>query len=148
MRQPEPTSRHPLIVFLFVLVAASGAAVLGTQSAPGSIEEAVGRGGANAWGATLLVSSVLVLVGLVLQPNDRLVAYGVFLELGGMGALGWAAILYAGAAWRLVGASAAFPAALTLGFGLACLWRWGSLIRGVWLERWRQGKGARRGRGN
>ena len=148
MQRPEPTSRHPLIVIFLIVIATSGLSVLLGAPAPGSVEEAVGSDGALAWGLALLLGSVLMLLGLILQPYDRLVAYGVFLELSGVGMLGWAAILYAGAAWQLVGASANFPAALTLGFGVACLWRWGSLIRGIWQERQRQGKGARRGRGN
>lgn len=125
---PQPSSRHPLIVFFFALCAASGISImLQTTPPPGSIEEALGRVGASAWGATLFLGAGMILTGLRLQPTARHNMTGVLLEQVGMAFIGGVAILYTAAAFALVGTAGAFPASVVLAFGVACLYRYRSL---------------------
>lgn len=130
MERPEPSSRHPLIVFLLGLCVLSGLGILlDVTPAPGSIEAALYRWEVVAWALALGGGATLVLVGLALQPNDERLVLGVLFEQVGVATLGPAAIIYSAAAVAAVGWSGFFPAAMTFTFGVACLFRWWTLQR-------------------
>ena len=131
MERPEPSSRHPLIVFLLILCVISGLTVAFGAPAPGSIEETLPRWGALAWGAALGLGALSTLIGLALQPFDRHLVSGVLFEQVGVASLGSAAILYSAAVAAVAGWTGAFPAFITFGFGVACLYRYYTLQRGI-----------------
>jgi len=56
---------------------------------------------------------------------------GIFLEQIGLVAVGGGTLVYSTAIVATAGAQAFFPAAITLAFGLACLWRWWQLQRTI-----------------
>ena len=141
MERPEPTSRHSLIVFLLFFVFASGISVTFGAPAPGSIEEALPRWGVYAWGTALGLGALATLIGLYLQPSDARLVAGVLFEQVGVASLGSAAILYSAAVAGAAGWSGAFPAGVTFGFGVACIYRYIQLQRHVNRYR-RQLKGA------
>lgn len=134
MYRPEPSSRHPLIVFLLILAGASGAGILfGRQAAPGSIEEQLPPLGVKLWGAALLIGAITMLVALALQASTRPVRFtnGVLFEQVGMMSFGVTGIVYSAAAFATVGWGGIFPVIVTFGFGVACIYRWASIQKGI-----------------
>lgn len=127
MQRPEPSSRHPLIVFLLALCFISGAGIAFGAPAPGSIEDQLPRAGVYVWAAALSFGSAGILIGLALQKRHERMVNGVLFEQVGMVTLGFAAIIYSAAAFAAVGWSALLPAGITFTFGVACLYRWMSL---------------------
>lgn len=132
MERPEPSSRHPLIVFLLLLCVVTGLGIaVDVTPAPGSLEAALLRWEVIAWAVALCGGAALILLGLALQPSDKHLVLGVLFEQVGVATLGPAAIIYSAAAVAAVGWSGLFPAAITFAFGVACLYRWFTLQRGI-----------------
>jgi hypothetical protein len=127
VQRPEPSSRHPLIVFLLALCFISGAGIGIGAPAPGSIEEQLPRFGVYLWALALSLGAATILIGLALQKHNARMIAGVLFEQVGMVTLGFAAIIYSAAAFATVGWSALLPAGITFTFGVACLYRWMSL---------------------
>lgn len=136
MQKPEPSSRHPLIVFLLSLCFISGAGIAFGAPAPGSVEEQMTRAGVYGWAFFLAAGAGTVLVGLALQANHQRLVVGVLLEQVGVVALGFAAIIYSAAAFATVGLQGLLPAGITFTFGVACLYRWVSLQRQLNPDGW------------
>jgi hypothetical protein len=134
--KPEPSSRHPLIVFLLSLCFLSGSGIALGGPAPGSINEQLSREGVYLWATMLAAGAGTVLIGLALQANHARLVVGVLLEQVGVVALGFAAIIYSAAAFGVVGWSGTLPAGVTFTFGVACLYRWVSLQRQLNSEGW------------
>lgn len=131
MSKPEPSSRHPLIIFLLALSMVAGVAIeIADAPAPQSVQAQLPAWGVDLWGWALIVGSGIYLAGLYLQGRDRLIT-GVLFEQVGVATLGPAAIVYAAAVFATVGWSGAYPAGITLGFGVSCLYRWWTLQRGI-----------------
>lgn len=131
MQRPEPSSRHPLVVFLLILTMLSGITIVIGGPSPGSIGAALPPWGVLLWALALSGGSALILIGLGLQPFDKHLVVGVLFEQVGVAMLGPAAIVYSAAALAAVGWTGAFPAGLTFGFGVSCLYRWFTLQRGI-----------------
>ena len=142
MERPEPSSRHPLIVFLLTLCVISGISITFGAPAPGSITEALPRWQVTAWALSLGLGALSILIGLILQPADKHLVTGVLLEQVGVASLGCAAILYSAAVVSAAGWSGVFPAIVTAGFGVALLYRWYTLQRGIRRSRQRALEGA------
>lgn len=136
IQKPEPSSRHPLIVFLLSLCLIAGAGIAIGAPAPGSIEEQMTRVGVYSWAFMLAAGAGVILIGLALQANHSRMVAGVLFEQVGMVSLGSAAIIYSAAAYTVVGWSGLLPAGTTFTFGLACLYRWVSLQRQLNPEGW------------
>lgn len=136
MQKPEPSSRHPLIVFLLGLCVISGLGIGLGAPAPGSIEEQLPSVGVLVWALALGGGATTVLVGLALQANHQRLVVGVLLEQVGVVVLGFAAIIYSAAALVTVGWSGLLPAGTTLTFGIACLYRWVSLQKQLVPDGW------------
>lgn len=131
IERPEPSSKHPIVVFTMGLCLVSGLAITGGNSEPSSIEATLPPLGVWLWGVCLVFGASLILGGLLLQAADQRLLLGVLFEFVGMAAMGVAAILYAAAVIVVVGSDALFPVSITLGFGVSCLYRTGTLYRGL-----------------
>jgi hypothetical protein len=127
--KPEPSSRHPLVVFLLCLCFVAGAGIAVGAPAPGSVNDQLSRPGVYVWAFMLAAGAGVILLGLALQANHQRLVVGVLLEQIGVVALGFAAIIYSAAAFGVVGWSGVLPAGTTFTFGIACLYRWVSLQR-------------------
>lgn len=136
MLRPQPTSRHPVIIALFIMAVASGGVGLFLQASPSSVDQAlIDPRAIFIWTCSLFFGGLSVLIGLLLQSphaGPRRFGIGVSFEQVGMAMTGSAAILYAVAAYGAVGLSGAFPAGMTLVFGLGCIWREGSILWQIW----------------
>lgn len=129
--RPEPSSRHPLIVFLLLLSVFSGLTYLTTTRAPTSIEAQLGPVGVQLWAFGLFAGGLVSLAGLLLQGfplKPRVFHYGVLCELVGMATLWAPAIIYTVAVLAAVGLTAIGPAGPIFAFGVACLYRMISLL--------------------
>lgn len=122
-RQPTLSGRHPFEVFLLTMCAVSGVPLAFGAPRPGSINSQLPEALAVGWGITLALGSVTALAGIWWRNRVS----GIILEQIGLVAVGWAAIIYGAAAVIFAGWSAALPASLVLGFGVACLVRWRQL---------------------
>lgn len=131
IERPEPSSRHPLIVFLVSLCVVSGITMIAADVAPDSIEAQLPHLGVIAWALALVVGGGMVLAGLILQALAGRLLMGVLLEYVGIVTMGSAAILYSGAVFVATGVTGIFPAAIVLGFGVGCLYRWWTLQNGL-----------------
>lgn len=126
MIQPEPSSRHQLVVCLLIVCFLSGIGPLsGKSPAPGSINAVVSHGTMLLWACMLTFGSALYLIALVMQPR-RLVT-GVLMERVAAFALGAAGIIYGAAVLGAAGWSAILSAALIFTFGGLCFSRWRSI---------------------
>jgi hypothetical protein len=121
----EPTSRHPIVIFMLGLLIFSGFSVAFGAPAPGSVNEALPRWGVQLWGGSLFFGGVSVLIGLKMQEylGKRSVS-GALLEQVGMSTLAAAGTLYSVAAVAVAGWPALIPAGLVLGLAAACGYRW------------------------
>lgn len=134
MIKPDPSSRHPLVVFLLGLCLFSGAGILlGEAPAPGSIEASIPRWEVTVWAAGLSLGAALTLLGLWLQSPGRPTRLrdGVLFEQVGMSMLGPVALIYGFAAIGQVGPSALLPGGVVLVLGVACAYRWVTLQRTI-----------------
>ena len=130
MIQPEPSSRHPLIVFLLALCLISGVGmVAGNAPKPNSLEASLPAWQALAWAWALLLGALSTITGISLQPYR--LRDGVLLEQVGMATLCPAAIIYAGAAFGQLGWSAFLSAGILFGLGLSCGYRWWTLQKDI-----------------
>lgn len=131
--RPEPSSRHPIVLFLLFLTLSYGVSVLFGGPAPGSIEEQLDAVQVSVWGGTLAFGASTYLIALALQSSKRVRTFttGVAFEQVGAASLGAAAILYSVAVVATVGWVGTFPAGTTFAFGAACIYRWITILRGV-----------------
>jgi hypothetical protein len=132
--KPDPSSRHPIIVFFLILCVIAGAGILlGDAPAPGSLNATLPGWQVKVWSAGLTLGAGAILIGLWLQAPKRphRLRDGVLFEQGGMSLLGPAAILYGFVAILQVGWSAVLPGGIVLGLGVACAYRWRTLQRCV-----------------
>jgi hypothetical protein len=144
MNKPEPSSRHPLIIFFLLLTFVSGVSIeLRLTDAPMSIVASLPIWGVALWGWALILGSTSLLIGLVLQGYDARLVSGVLFEQVGAATLGCAAIVYSAALMAVAGWSGVYPAGVTFGFGVACIYRWVSLQRGIARARPAKAKGER-----
>lgn len=121
----EPTSRHPIVIYMLCLLIVSSMTIAFGAPAPGSVNEALPRYGVLLWAGSLFAGSVSILSGLKLQEYlGRRSVNGALLEQVGMAMLSAAGILYAAAALAVVGWPAVLPAGLVLGLAGACGYRW------------------------
>jgi len=133
VKRPEPTSRHPLVLFLLGLCIMAGIRYVTTGDAPGTIESELRSWQVDVWGWSLLVGAILFLVGVALQPYDGAprVRDGILLEQLGSSVLGSAAILYWAVIVSAVGWGGLLSGGVILVLGLACYARWWSIQRHV-----------------
>ena len=127
----QPSSRHPLVVFLLILCIVSGLTALVSDRPPNSIETQLSVLWTRVWVFGLVVGPALFLFGLWLQPKRGKLLKGVLFEQVGVAALGAAAIVYAAAVIATAGVEGAVPAAIVFGFGVACAYRWWTLQQGI-----------------
>ena len=132
MIKPDPSSRHPLVIFLLVLCVLGGAGILFQDvPAPGSIEASLPDWEVTVWAAALCLGGIITLAGVVMQGREARMRDGVLLEQYGVSLLGPAAAIYSVAAVAQVGLAAALPAGSVLALGVACVYRWFTLQRDV-----------------
>lgn len=120
-----PAARYPAdprALFVLVLCVVSGVPLIFANATPGSITAQLDDVWVVVWGLMLTVGALTTLIGTFKMSVD-----GIILEQIGSVAVGGATIIYAGAIFATVGYAGSVPAGITLGFGLACLWRWGQL---------------------
>lgn len=129
MIKPEPSSRHPLVLFLLLLCFVSGSGILARQApAPGSIDEQMATWTVLAWAAMLVLGALFTLIGMAMQPKR--LRDGVLLEWIGMASLGPAALIYGVAIIFEVHSQGLLSAGIIIGLGLACGWR----FRTIWIS--------------
>lgn len=114
---PLDASRHPFETYLLCLAAVSGVPLLFGKANSGSMAAAMPEPAVLAWGAMLVLGSLLALVGLYWHGKS---ATGLLLERTGLVGVGGAAIIFSAVALLSVGLDATFSACITAGFGLAC----------------------------
>ena len=133
MYRPDPTSRHPLIVSLLLILFIIGLTILLGAPAPGSIEDQLDPLQVRLWGLGLGGGALIYLMALALQGIEKVKPFtlGVAFEQVGAAMLGVAAILYAVAIMVTVRWAGAVPAALVLVLGFFCIYRWISILRGI-----------------
>lgn len=130
MIKPDPSSRHPLVLFLLALCLVSGLGIfLGQAPAPGSLNASLPEWEVLIWAAALGIGAVATLLGIAMQPFK--LRDGVLLEQVGMACLAPAAMLYGVAAFTQVGISSLLPSGIILGLGVSCGYRWFTLQRDV-----------------
>lgn len=120
-----PAARYPAdprAVFILVLSVVSGIPLVFADATPGSIDDQLDAPWVVIWGVMLTAGALTTLIG-TLKPNVD----GIILEQIGSVAVGGASLLYAGAIGFQVGLAGSVPAAIIVGFGLSCFWRWGQL---------------------
>lgn len=134
MIKPDPSSRHPLVVFLLALCLVSGAGIfLGDAPAPGSLQATLPEWEVLIWSGGLAFGALSTLIGLFLQAPKRPTRLrdGVIFEQIGMALLGPVAIIYGVAALGQVGIAALLPGGIILALGVACAYRWITLQRDI-----------------
>ncbi len=120
-----PAARYPAdprAVFILALSVVSGVPLVFADATPGSIEEQLDPAWVVIWGVMLTAGALTTLIG-TLKPNVN----GIILEQIGSVAVGGASAIYGGAIFAQVGIAGSVPAAIILGFGISCFWRWGQL---------------------
>lgn len=120
-----PAARYPAdprAIFILVLSVVSGVPLVFADATPGSIEDQLDAAWVVIWGIMLTIGALTTLIG-TLKPNVD----GIILEQIGSVAVGGATLLYAGAIVAQVGVAGSVPAAIIIGFGLSCFWRFGQL---------------------
>jgi hypothetical protein len=122
-------SRHPDELFLLFLCLVSGITIVfGDVPPPDSIEAALPRWAAIAWGIGLLLGPLTTLIG-IFWPQRFKQTDGLIVEQVGQMVTGVIAIFYG-----TILLIAAWPAAIvaggiTIAFGFARLWRWYQIQR-------------------
>jgi hypothetical protein len=131
--RPEPSSRHPIVLFFLAFVALYGLTVILGAKAPNPIEARLDQLQVRVWGVSLFGGGGAFLIGLVLQSTTRVATFtkGVAFEQVGAASMGAAAILYSVALMAAAGWSGAFSAGTTLAFGAACIYRWIDILLGI-----------------
>jgi hypothetical protein len=121
----EPTSRHPIVIYMLSLLIVSSLTIVFGAPAPGSVNASLPRWGVYLWAGSLFAGATSILWGLKLQEyiGKRSVS-GALLEQVGMAMLAAAGTLYSVAAVVVAGWPALIPAGLVLGLALACGYRW------------------------
>lgn len=134
----EPTSRHPIVIYMLALLIISSFTIGFGAPAPGSVNESLPHWGVLVWAACLFSGSVCILIGLKLQTylGQRSVD-GALLEQVGMAMLAAPGTLYAVAVIAAAGWSGVIPGGLVLGLAGACAYRWWTIREQVkaYLER-------------
>lgn len=120
-----PAARYPAdprAIFVLSLCIVAGVPLAFADATPGSIAAQLDRVWVVIWGVMLTLGALTTLVGTA-KPN----ADGIILEQIGSVAVGGATVVYAGAILTQVHLAGSVPAAIVLGWGLSCFWRWGQL---------------------
>lgn len=120
-----PAARYPAdprAVFILALSVVSGVPLVFADATPGSIDDQLDAPWVVIWGLMLTLGALTTLIGTMKANID-----GIILEQIGSVAVGGATLLYAGAIGFQVGVSGSVPAAIIVGFGFSCFWRWGQL---------------------
>jgi hypothetical protein len=120
-----PAARYPAdprAIFVLSLCVISGLPLVFADATPGSIAAQLDRVWVVIWGVMLTVGALTTLIGTVKTDVN-----GIILEQIGSVAVGGATIVYAGAILVQIRWSGSVPAAIVLGWGLSCFWRWGQL---------------------
>jgi|SRR6266705_2800855 len=120
-----PAARYPpdpRAVFILALCVISGVPLIFASATPGSIASQLNATWVVIWGVMLTLGALVNLIGTL-----RLDVNGVILEQIGSVAVGGASVLYAVAIFTTVQWKGAVPAAIILGLGVSCFWRYGQL---------------------
>lgn len=120
-----PAARYPAdprAVFVLSLCVAAGIPLVFADATPGSIAAQLDRPWVITWGAMLTIGALVNLIGTLKSDVN-----GIILEQIGSVAVGGATVLYAGAIFVQVHWQGSVPAAIVLGLGMSCFWRWGQL---------------------
>lgn len=121
----RPAARYPAdprAIFVLALCALAGIPLIFANAAPGTIESQLDHWMVIAWGLSLAVGSATCLFGMFRQTVN-----GILAEQIGSICVGVSAIFYGATVLLVVGVTASFPAAITIGWGISCFWRWGQL---------------------
>lgn len=121
----KPAARYPAdprAFFILSFCALAGAPLIFADAAPGTIAAKLDHWQVIAWGLSLAVGSLITLLGMIRQS-----ANGILFEQFGSICVGVAAVFYGATVLVVVGLSASFPAAITIGWGVSCFWRWAQL---------------------
>jgi hypothetical protein len=120
-----PAARYPAdprAVFILAACVISGFPLIFTDATPGTIAAQLDRTWVVIWGVMLTVGALTNLIGTL-----RTDVNGIILEQVGSVAVGGATVVHSGAIIAQVGWQGTVPAAIILGLGLSCFWRWGQL---------------------
>jgi hypothetical protein len=120
-----PAARYPpdpRAVFILALCVISGVPLIFASATPGSINNQLDSGWVVVWGIMLTFGALVNLIGTL-----KLDVNGIILEQIGSVAVGGATILYAAAILTTLEWKGSVPAAIVLGLGVSCFWRWGQL---------------------
>lgn len=120
-----PAARYPpdpRAVFILALCVISGIPLIFANATPGSINTQLDSTWVVIWGIMLTAGALVNLIGTL-----KLDVNGVILEQIGSVAVGGASFVYAGAIFTAVQWKGSVPAAIILGLGVSCFWRYGQL---------------------
>ena len=118
----KPAARYPAdprAVFILALSVFSGATTLALGAAPDSLHAVLPSWAVTAWSVTLLLGSIVTLVGMAFQTLN-----GIIIEQIGSVMVGVTTVFYAGIALKYTGADAGQSLGIILAWGVACLARW------------------------
>lgn len=121
----KPAARYPAdprAVFILSLCVITGLPMLFLHLEPGSISALIPHWAAFVWGFCLVFGAGLTLAGMSKDSIE-----GILAEQIGSVVVGCATVFYSATAIFAVGVSALWAAAIMLGWGLSCFWRWGQL---------------------
>lgn len=121
----KPAARYPAdprAVFVLGLCTLAGIPLVFADAAPGTIESQLDHWMVVVWGVSLALGSLACMLGMFRQTVN-----GILFEQVGSVCVGASAVFYGATVLVVVGWSASFPAAITIGWGLSCFWRWGQL---------------------
>jgi hypothetical protein len=120
-----PAARYPpdpRAVFILALCVVSGVPLIFADATPGSINSQLDPVWVVIWGIMLAAGALVNLIGTL-----KLDVNGVILEQIGSVAVGGASLLYSVAIFMSVQWKGFIPAAIVLGLGVSCFWRYGQL---------------------
>jgi hypothetical protein len=113
----------PRALFLLAMCVVSGAPLIFADATPQSILARLDDPWVVVWGIMLTGGAAVTLWGTLRQSVN-----GIIAEQVGSMSLGFACLIFAGAIAGYAGWSGSVVALLVLGFGVACLWRFGQLV--------------------
>lgn len=133
---PMYSQKNPHQVFLLVFSLVSAAPLMWNgQSGVPAMDRALNDLAVQAWGGCLLFGSIMALVGQWWRGHTW---NGLVIERSGLGLVGTGAIIYSMVIWfsaSNVSGGPRFAAAITMAYGLDCLWRCGQITRRLrWIK--------------